>query len=59
MGRRHCYLVTEHGVYVDMHKVEVILRVGRGGVESETEGGESEAEGDGGLESEAEGGGGL
>ena len=38
-GRRHCYLVTEHGVYVDMHKVEVILRVGRGGVESETEGG--------------------
>ena len=30
-GRRHCYLVTEHGVYVDMHKVEVNLRVGRGG----------------------------
>ena len=44
-----------------MHKVEVILRVGRWGVESETEGGrgESEAEGEGGLESEAEGGGGV
>ena len=33
------HLVTEHEVYVDMNKVEVILRVGRGGVESDTEGG--------------------
>ena len=33
------HLVTEHGVYVDMNKVEVILKVGRCGVESETEGG--------------------
>ena len=28
----------EYGVYVDMNKVEVILKVGRCGVESETEG---------------------
>ena len=33
------HLVTEHGVYVDMNKVEVILKVGGCGVESETEGG--------------------
>ena len=28
----------QNGVYVDMNKVEVILKVGRCGVESETEG---------------------
>ena len=33
------HLVTEHGVYVDMNKVEVILKVGRCGVESEAKGG--------------------
>ena len=33
------HLVIENGVYVDMNKVEVILKVGRCGVESETEGG--------------------
>ena len=52
------HLVTEHGLYVDMHKVEVILRVGRGGWRVRQRGGGwSEAEGEGGLESEAEGGG--
>ena len=39
-----------------MHKVEVILRVGRGGWRVRQRG-ESEAEGEGGLESEAERGG--
>ena len=39
-----------------MHKVEVNLRVGRGGWRVRQRGG-SEAEGEGGLESEAEGGG--
>ena len=40
-----------------MHKVEVNLRVGRGGWRVRQRGGGSEAEGEGGLESEAEGGG--
>ena len=35
------HLITKHGVYVDINKVEVILRVGTGGgVESESGGGE-------------------
>ena len=34
------HLITKHGVYVDMNKVEVILRVGTGGVESDSGGGE-------------------
>ena len=43
-------------MYVDINKVEVILRVGTGGVESESGGVESKAGEGGGVESEAEGG---
>ena len=40
-----------------MHKVEVILRVGRGGVESETEGGRVKQRGKGGWRVKQKGGG--
>ena len=32
------HLITKHGMYVDMNKMEVILRVGTVGVESESGG---------------------
>ena len=44
-------------MYVDINKVEVILRVGTGGVESESGGWRvRQGRGGGGVESEAEGG---